>query len=50
MVVFSLPNFGNEQIRRHVELGVRGDPDRVPAAMAEIEAEVARLGYAFDRA
>lgn len=50
MVVFSLPNFGNEQIRRHVELGVRGDPDRVPAAMAEIEAEVTRLGYAFDPA
>ncbi|MDK9724908.1 MAG: molybdopterin-binding protein [Sterolibacteriaceae bacterium MAG5] len=50
MVVFSLPNFGNDKIRRHVELGVRGDPDRVPAAMAEIEAEVTRLGYAFDRA
>lgn len=50
MVVFSLPSFGSETRRRHVELGVRGAPALVPAAMAEIEAEVTRLGYAFDRA
>lgn len=49
LVVFSLPSFGSETVRRHVELGVRGRPERVPAAMAEIEAEVARRGLAFDR-
>jgi molybdopterin-biosynthesis enzyme MoeA-like protein len=49
ITVFSLPSFGNETLRRHVELGVRGAPERVPAAMADIEAEVARLGYTFDR-
>jgi hypothetical protein len=36
-------------VRRHIVLGVRGRPERVPAAMAEIEAEVARRGLAFDR-
>ncbi len=50
LVVFSLPSFGNASVRRHVELGVRGAPDRVAAAMAEIEAEVARLGFGFDTA
>jgi hypothetical protein len=49
VTVFSLPSFGNETTRRHVELGVRGDPAAVESAMAEIEAEVARLGLAFDR-
>jgi molybdopterin-biosynthesis enzyme MoeA-like protein len=49
LVVFSLPSFGSENLRRHVELGVRGSPAAVPAAMAEIEAEVARLGLFFDR-
>ena len=49
LVVFSLPSFGSETIRRHVELGVRGAPERVAAAMAEIEAEAARLGYSFEK-
>lgn len=49
LVVFSLPSFGSETQRRHVELGVRGAPAAVPAAMAEIEAEVARLGLSFER-
>ena len=31
-----------------VELSVRGDPARVPAAMAFVRAEVARLGYEFE--
>jgi len=31
-----------------VELSVRGDPARVPAAMGYIRAEVAKLGYAFE--
>lgn len=31
-----------------VEVAVRGDPARVPAAMAYVRAEVAKLGYAFE--
>ena len=48
LTVFSLPSFGSASLRRHVELGVRGTPTAVVAAMAAIEAEVARLGLAFD--
>jgi molybdopterin-biosynthesis enzyme MoeA-like protein len=49
IVVFSLPSLGDETIRRHIELGVRGTPAAVPLALAEIEAEVARRGLAFER-
>jgi molybdopterin-biosynthesis enzyme MoeA-like protein len=31
-----------------VELSVRGDPKRVPGAMAYVRTEVAKLGYAFE--
>jgi len=47
--VFSLPCFGDASTRRHVELGVRGAPGKVAAAMAVIETEVARQGLAFAR-
>jgi len=43
--LFSLPSFGGEGVRRHIELGMRGEPAAVEQAMAEIRAEVARLGY-----
>lgn len=43
--LFSLPSFGGEGVRRHIELGVRGEPESVRQAMVEIRAEVARLGY-----
>ncbi len=43
--VFSLPSFGGEGVRRHIELGVRGEPEPVRQAMAELRAEVTRLGY-----
>lgn len=46
--VFSLPSFGSENTRRHIELGMRGDPSEVNAAMAEIRDEVTRLGYAWE--
>lgn len=49
ITVFSLPSFGTETLRRHVELGVRGRPDAVAAAMAEIEREIAGMGLAGDR-
>lgn len=48
--VFSLPSFGTKTQRRHLELGVRGDPGQVEAALAEICAEVARLGYTWESA
>jgi molybdopterin-biosynthesis enzyme MoeA-like protein len=43
--VFSLPSFGDAAMRRHVELGVRGEPDQVNAAYAVMLAEVAALGF-----
>jgi molybdopterin-biosynthesis enzyme MoeA-like protein len=48
LVVFSLPSFGSQTVRRHVELGVRGTPEAAAAAMAEIEAEVAARGFDYD--
>jgi molybdopterin-biosynthesis enzyme MoeA-like protein len=38
--VFSLPSVGNHQIRRHIELGVKGHPDQVEQAFAVLEAEL----------
>lgn len=46
--LFSLPSFGDENVRRHLELGVRGHPDHVLAAMQEIRAEVTRLGFRWE--
>lgn len=40
--VFSLPRMGAE---RHVELGVRGDPAQVPAAILELREGVVTLGF-----
>ncbi|MDO8652372.1 MAG: molybdopterin-binding protein [Undibacterium sp.] len=34
--VFSLPSVGNQQIRRHIELGVKGEPLQVAAAFDEM--------------
>lgn len=46
--LFSLPSFGTQTMRRHIELGMRGEPSQVRAAMAEIREEVTRLGYAWE--
>jgi molybdopterin-biosynthesis enzyme MoeA-like protein len=48
LVVFSLPSFGSETVRRHVELGVRGEPAAVAQAFEVLKAGVAALGYQFD--
>lgn len=48
--LFSLPSFGDTTRRRHIELGMRGEPTQVAAAMDEIRAEVTRLGYAWEPA
>lgn len=34
--VFSLPSVGDAQIRRHIELGVKGDPEQVAQALAKM--------------
>lgn len=34
--VFSLPSVGDATIRRHIELGVKGDPEQVEAAFARM--------------
>ena len=41
--VFSLPHMSETD--RHIELGVRGDADRVPAAIAELKSGVSALGF-----
>jgi molybdopterin-biosynthesis enzyme MoeA-like protein len=42
--VFSLPSVGDAQTRRHIELGVKGNPEQVAAAFAEMCGELDRLG------
>ncbi|GAB1392273.1 molybdopterin-binding protein [Rhodocyclaceae bacterium] len=48
ILVFSLPSFGSETVRRHVELGVRGEPAAVAKAIEVLKAGVAALGYSYD--
>jgi molybdopterin-biosynthesis enzyme MoeA-like protein len=48
IVVFSLPSFGSETMRRHVELGVRGAPAAVDRAIEVLKAGVTELGYRYD--
>ncbi|MFN3883611.1 MAG: competence/damage-inducible protein A [Rhodocyclaceae bacterium] len=48
VTVFSLPSLGSETMRRHVELGVRGEPAMVAQAIEALKAGVSALGYAFD--
>lgn len=38
--VFSLPSVGSATVRRHIELGVKGDPAGVDAALAEVKTEM----------
>jgi len=42
--VFSLPSVGDAGRRRHIELGVKGDPAQVDAAWAEMCAALERMG------
>lgn len=48
LTVFSLPSFGSETLRRHVELGVRGAPEMVAQAIEVLKAGVTALGYRYD--
>ena len=46
--VFSLPSIGEGGRRRHIELGVRGAPDEVPAAMDELRHGVTATGGTWE--
>ena len=48
--VFSLPSMGAGGERRHVELGVRGVPAQVPAALAKLRSAVRDAGFPFREA
>ncbi|HEY3077415.1 MAG TPA: molybdopterin-binding protein [Burkholderiales bacterium] len=45
--VFSLPSMGADGSRIHVELGVRGDPAQVGAAMERLRREVGAAGFPY---
>jgi molybdopterin-biosynthesis enzyme MoeA-like protein len=45
--VFSLPSMGADGARRHVELGVRGEPREVGVAIDDIRAGVRAAGFPF---
>lgn len=45
--VFSLPSMAAGGVRRHIELGVRGDPAQVAPAMDALRAGVRAAGYPF---
>ncbi len=48
LTVFSLPSLGDGQRRPHIELGVRGAPAEVAAAMTEIRSGVTQQGYLWE--
>jgi molybdopterin-biosynthesis enzyme MoeA-like protein len=45
--VFSLPSMGEDGARRHVELGVRGDPREVGEAAEALRKSVREAGFPF---
>jgi molybdopterin-biosynthesis enzyme MoeA-like protein len=47
--VFSLPSVGDADTRRHIELGVKGDPDQTGAAFALLCEELDRLKAEYSR-
>lgn len=47
--VFSLPSMASDGSRRHVELGVRGDPSQVDPAMDALRAQVDAAGFPFEQ-
>ena len=42
------PGMAEAEIRRHVELGVRGDPEQVGPAMEMLAAGVTQLGFEWE--
>lgn len=47
--VYSLPHVGGDSVRRHIELGVRGAPQQVDAALRTLHEGVLALGATCDR-
>jgi molybdopterin-biosynthesis enzyme MoeA-like protein len=47
--VFSLPSVGDERTRRHIELGVKGDPELVTPAFADMCSELDRLSAEYQQ-
>lgn len=45
--VFSLPSMGDDGSRRHVELGVRGEPAKVDPAMETLRRLVSQAGFPY---
>ncbi|HWJ93766.1 MAG TPA: molybdopterin-binding protein [Telluria sp.] len=45
--VFSLPSVGDAATRRHIELGVKGQPQQVDPAFADMRAELDRVGAEY---
>jgi len=45
--VFSLPSMADDGSRRHIELGVRGDPAQVSQAMERLRSGVRESGFPF---
>ena len=45
--VFSLPSVGDATTRRHIELGVKGDPAQTLEAFQQLRNELTRLGVEF---
>jgi hypothetical protein len=41
---FSLPSVGDEKTPRHIELGAKGEPHAVEAALTYFQAEVEKIG------
>lgn len=48
--VFSLPSMGEDGSRRHVELGVRGDPGQVSEAAEALRRSIREAGFRFEEA
>ena len=45
--VFSLPSVGDANTRRHIELGVKGEPAQTLEAFQQLRDELTRLGVEF---
>jgi molybdopterin-biosynthesis enzyme MoeA-like protein len=45
--VFSLPSVGDATTRRHIELGVKGDPAQVEAAYGTLTSGLDKLGAEY---
>ena len=47
--LYSLPSVGEEGVRRHIELGVKGPPGAIDEAFARLEAGARELGGEVQR-